>query len=238
MKSFPKAALLVCLALSFGPSARAHDPYEITSVVYLQSNRIELFVELEFPTGMTLAGQKPTRDVATLSQFEAALPQLRKLAGGFYDFTAGNHVVPALATNVELGVEDHIRFRVDYATTPHRPLRFVARGLGGNADENPYGASLTVLDMVHKKVLGQTTLFAASAPAEFPPRNQESPDAVVMAVETNIATLTAVETTQPTDAPSQPATNKARPPEGSRWSAVVFFAGLALILYHIFRRRF
>jgi hypothetical protein len=229
------------VAIIFGSlfltSARAHDPYEISSVVYLHSNRIELFIEMEFPTGMSLAGQKPTQERAAVTQFEAALPQLRELAGSFYDFTAGNHVVPSLATNVELGVEDHIRFRVDYATTPHRPLRFVARGLGGNADENPYGASLTVLDMVHRKVLGQTTLFTASAPVEFPPRNQESPNAVVLAVETNIVTRTAVETTQPNDAPPQPATNTARPLEGSRLSSVVFFVGLALILYLIFRRR-
>lgn len=230
------------VAIIFGSlfltSARAHDPYEITSVVYLHSNRIELFIEMEFPTGMNLAGQKPTQERAAVAQFETALPQLRELAGRFFDFTAGHHVVPALATNVELGVEDHIRFRVDYATTPHRPLRFVARGLGGNADENPYGASLTVLDMVDRKVLGQTTLFAASAPAEFPPRNQESPNAAVQPVETNIATRAAVEITQPNDAPPQSATNTARPPEGSRWSAVVFFAGLVLILYLFLRRRF
>src|SRR5688572_26852362 len=73
--------------------ALAHDPFEINSVAYLYSNRIEIFVELEFPTGMTLAGQKPVRDVAALSQFEAALPQLRELAGRFYDLTAGNNVV-------------------------------------------------------------------------------------------------------------------------------------------------
>lgn len=229
------------MAVIFGSvfltSACAHDPYEITSVVYLHSNRVEVFMEMEFPTGMSLVGQKPAREIAAVTQFEAALPQLRELAGSFYDFTAGNHVVPSLATNVELGVEDHIRFRVDYATTPHRPLRFVARGLGGNADENPYGTALTVLDLVHKKVLGQATLFAASAPAEFPPRNSESPDAAARSDETNIALRIAVAPPLPNAPSPQPATSPARPLEGSRWSAVVFFAGLVLILYLLLRRR-
>ena len=146
----------------------AHDPYEITSVVYVRSNRIELFVEMEFPTGMTLAGQKRTREIATESQFEAALPRLREFAGSFYEITAGHNVVSPLRTNVELGVEDHIRFQVEFAPTRYRPLRFVLRGLRNVSEQAPYGASLTVLDMVDQKVLGQTTLFADSSVAEFP----------------------------------------------------------------------
>lgn len=146
--------------------AFAHDPYEITSVAYIYSNRIELFVEMEFPTGMKLAGLTPTRDVSALSQFESAQTQLRELAGKFFEFTAGNNVVLPLRTNIGLGVEDHIRFQLEFAPTPHRPLQFAARGLRG-ANDSPYGTSLTVLDMVNRKVLGQTTLFADSATAEF-----------------------------------------------------------------------
>jgi hypothetical protein len=148
--------------------ARAHDPYEITSVVNIQSNRIELFVEMEFPTGMTLAGQTTSREGAPASQFEAARPALEQLAGGLFDFTAGNHALLALRTNVVLGVEDHIQCKVEYAPTDYRPLRLVPRGLRGLSDSG-YGISLTVLDMVNQKVLGQTTLFADSIAAEFPP---------------------------------------------------------------------
>ena len=164
-----KILLLVFIAMIFAPFARAHDPYEITSEVYVRSNRIELFVEMEFAAGMTLAGVKPSREVAAETQFSAALLQLRDLAGNFFDFTAGNNVVPALATNVQLGVENHIRLHVEYAHTRYRPLRFVARGLM-NASSNPYGTSLTVLDMVNQKVLGQATLFAGVSTAEFPPK--------------------------------------------------------------------
>ncbi len=171
-----RTALLICLVVGWSATTRAHDPYEITSVAYLHSNRIELFVEMEFPAGMTLAGQPPVRDIAALTQFESALPRLRELAGGFFDLTAGNNRVQPLMTNVEFGVEDHIRFRLEYAPTRHRPLRFVARGLGAAANENPYGTSLTVLDMVNQKVLGQSTLLAATPTAEFPPRTEPVPN--------------------------------------------------------------
>lgn len=168
-----------------GTTANAHDPYEITSVAYVHSDRIELFIEMEFPAGMTLAGQKPVRDVAVLSQFETALPRLRELAGGFYQVTGGNNVLYPVSTNVELGVEDHIQFKVEYPATQFRPLRFVALGLGAEASENPYGTSLTVLDMVNQKVLGQTTLFAATPEAQFPPQSAEAIPAQAM-IETKL----------------------------------------------------
>src|SRR5688572_2497483 len=115
--------------LAFINVARAHDPYEITSAVYVRSNVIELFIEMEFPAGMKLAGIEPVRDVAVLSQFEKAQSQLATLVGSFFSFTAGNNVVPALSTNVSLGVEDHIQLKVEYAATTLRPLQFTARGL-------------------------------------------------------------------------------------------------------------
>jgi hypothetical protein len=160
-----RTALLISLALLFATSAKSHDAYEITSVVYLQTNRIEMFAEMEFPTAMK-------RDVAVLSQFEAGLPKLMAAAGGFYEINAANNVVQPLSTNVELVVDDHIQFRVEFANTAHRPLRFSAQSLKALAEQGGYGASLTVLDMVHKKVLGQTTLFADSAVAEFSVTNR------------------------------------------------------------------
>lgn len=223
--------------MGFVATVAAHDPYEITSVAYIHSNRIELFVEMEFPTGMTLAGQKPVHDVAVLSQFETALPQLRELAGNFFNLTAGNNIVLPLSTNVELGVEDHIRFKVEFKPTPYRPLRFVARGLGGDSSENPYGTSLTVLDMVNQKVLGQTTLFAGSPPAEFPPRPNETSETNTAAIES-----TAPVTTPSIAAPvSQPATNNmaAAPTQTLKPNWLVVAAslvGLFIILFAFFRR--
>ena len=149
-------------------TATAHSAYEITSIVYLHSNRIELLMEVEFPTGMRLAGVPP-REASPSSQFETALPQLRAAAGAFFQFMAGDNVVPALRTNVELGVENHIRLGLEYASTSYRPLRFAAPGLRPLAEQGPYGVALTVLDLVHQKVVGQSRLFADSPAAEFSP---------------------------------------------------------------------
>lgn len=232
-----KHVLSALIVMGFVAPVAAHDPYEITSVAYLHSNRIELFVEMEFPAGMTLAGQKPVRDVAVLSQFEAALPRLRELAGSFFDLTAGNNVVLPLSTNVELGVEDHIRFQVEFKPTPYRPLRFVARGLGAESSESPYGTSLTVLDMVNQKVLGQTTLFAGSPTAEFPPRPDETSETNTVAIESN-ALVIAPSIAAPTP---QPATNGAAPTPTQtlkpNWLVMAAsLAALLIILFAFFRR--
>jgi hypothetical protein len=161
---------LIILALLTGAAiAQAHDPYEITSVVYLHSNRIELLAEMEFSTGMRLAGIAPTRTTPAADQFAAAQPQLQTAAGAWLQFTAGNNALLARRTNVQLGVEDHIRFQVEFAPTALRPLRVAAPGLRALSELGPYGTSLTVLDMVNQKVVGQTTLFAGSPVAEFTP---------------------------------------------------------------------
>lgn len=187
---------LIAAVLCVG-SAQAHDPYEISSAIYLQTNRIELFVEMEFAAGMKLAGLTPTKDVAVLSQFEAGQARLLDAAGSFYEITAANNLIQIVSTNVELGVEDHIRFHVEFANTAHRPLRFVARSLKSLADQGGFGASLVVLDMVNKKVLGQTTIFADSPTMEFTVTNQahaQSPTAVT--------TAASVPTNDPPDVPS------------------------------------
>lgn len=232
-----KHILSALIVMGFVATVAAHDPYEITSVAYIHSNRIELFVEMEFPTGMTLAGQKPVRDVAVLTQFESALPRLRELAGNFFNLTAGNNVVLPLSTNVELGVEDHIRFQVEFKPTPYRPLRFVARGLGAESSESPYGTSLTVLDMVNQKVLGQTTLFAGSPTAEFPPRLNETSESTATAIESNapvIAPSIAAPATRPAaNGPAATLTQALKP----NWLVMsATLAALFIILFAFFRR--
>jgi len=232
---------LICLLGLASNIARAHDPYEITSVAYVRSNVIELFIEMEFPAGMRLAGVEPVRDVAVLSQFEKAQPQLTALAGSFFDFTAGNNKVAALTTNVSLGVEDHIQFKLEYAATPLRPLQFTARGLRSGTD-SPYGTSLTVLDMVNQKVLGQTTLFADSPRADFPPPLPEtdvpSPAAPVTSASPNPAITNGA---PPSAAGSSNAPTPLMPvvaPEKTDWFMIVVSLGAVfLMVFAFFRRR-
>lgn len=162
-----KPWLVLVLVGGLLTSAMAHDPYEIASVVYIQSNRIEVFLEMEFPTGIRLAGLEPSLQTSAESQFAAAVPRLEQFAGGLFEISAGNQVLLPLRTNVELGVETHIRGQLEMALTDSRPLRFDPRGLRV-VQGAPYGVSLTVLDMVNKKVIGQAALFADSLPADFP----------------------------------------------------------------------
>jgi len=217
-------------------AGRASDRYEITSVVYLHSNRIEIFLEMDFATGLTLAGQQPTRAVTAGEQFEAALPQLRELAGHFYNFTAGNHVVPSLATNVELGVEDHIQFRVNYANTPHRPLRFEARVLEAASNENPYGTTLTVLDLVNQTVLGQVTLFAATPTAEFPPRPAESSEIALGIAASDPSDTVPLSAAQPAALPA-PAETTAPTKMPNGLLPFVTLAAIMVVVFAFCRRR-
>ena len=221
--------VFICLLAWSAITAGAHDPYEITSTAYVRSNQIELFIEMEFPAGMKLAGIDPARDVAVISQFEAALPRLRDLAGIFFRVTAGNNAVAILSTNVELGVEDHIRFRLEYAATPHRPLQFAAHGLGADSDNSPYGTSLTVLDMVNQKVLGQATLFASQANAQFPPQPTK-PISVEATIETTPLTTNSVPQPQP-DSPA-PAPIPTRSP--IRLGLAVIYGIVSAIVFGVF----
>jgi hypothetical protein len=222
-----RLALLFGLAVTAVFTAKAHDPYEIASVVYIQSNRIEVFMEMEFATGMMLAGQKPSRDVAAASRFGAAQSQLEQFLGGLLEVTAGNNVMLPLRTNVELGVETHIRGQLEFALTDYRPLSFVPRGLRAVQDA-PYGVSLTVLDMVNRKVLGQAALFADSPPADFP--------ATVSTLNPLAGpTLAVVKTDEPT-ALSVTTNRPARPAEANKpgrprlLAALAVFASVAILL--------
>ncbi len=205
-------SLIALIALAT-PAARAHDPYEITSVAYVHSNRLELLVSCEFVTGMRLAGIEPQRDVPVASQLAAAQPALLQLAGSFFAITAGNHAVPPLRTNVQLDVEDHLQLQLEFAPTPHRPLQFTARALS-NVPDSPYGTTLTVLDMVNQKVLGQSTLFATADRAEFPPRPTpaDPPPTPVTTNETPPAPDTPIVSAETTNLVSVPTSAPTRPP--------------------------
>ena len=158
------------------------------------------------------------------------MPQLLDLAGNFFAVTAGNNAVQPLSTNVALGVEDHISFQIHYAPSPHRPLRFVARGLEANAGENPYGTSLTVLDMVNMKVLGQVTLFAASPTAEFPPRNPEVTETFTPP-ESSAPALSSINTqTTPQPASTNAAPEAITPNHRLHWLTGVIALGVIILI--------
>lgn len=169
---------------------RALDSNVIATTVQIHSNRIELTMEMAFPTAMRLAGWPPSPEIAAATQLEQAQPALRNLAGMFFDFTAGNHRLTATRTNVQLGVEDQIQCLVEYLPTPHQPLRLMPQGLLVAGPEHPYGVTLTVQDLVNQKVLGQTTLFMANATAEFPLKSETETTGTTTAAKAALAEVT------------------------------------------------
>ena len=92
-----RTALLFSLALLFAASAKAHDAYEITSVIYIQSNRIELFAEME-----------AVRERDGMAAGEAAAAQARQSALEYQQLK--DHAAQQFAT---LQAERKERERVD-----------------------------------------------------------------------------------------------------------------------------
>ena len=158
-------AAFVCLA----NSALAHDPYEITSTVNLEVNQINLQVEMEFPAAMSLveANQSSSTAVPPEEKFADYLPQLKQQAGRFMEIQAAGEPLRAVGTNVTLELENHVFFRLVFPSTELRPLQFSVPGLQTLSEHGPFGTTLTVLDRVHQKVLGQKVLFADSGAVEF-----------------------------------------------------------------------
>jgi len=166
-RALKAAGVAWVLAVAGAWTALAHDPYEITSTLSLYSNRAELLVELEFRAGMFLSGHaEPMGANDAPAQFEVARGALTKTAGQFFRLSTGHEDFKPASTAVTLGVENHIRFKLSYPPLTDA-FSLSIPGLKSLSDQGPYGASITVLDMENKKVLGQSVLFASSAPAEF-----------------------------------------------------------------------
>ena len=149
--------------------AFAHDPYEITSTLSLYSNRTELRVEMEARTALLFAGHStPVTSEQIPGIFTSLHEALTDTASRFFKVTAAGRDMYHEKTNLQLGVEDHIQFTLQFPRARGQSIRCQPRVLEAITNEGPYGISLTVLDMVNKKVLGQSVLFRGSSAAEFP----------------------------------------------------------------------
>ena len=194
--------LLVLLSLTL--SAFAHDPYEISSTVRLETNRTLVEVEMEFNGAMLLAGEPRSREPADQAAlFQAKLPELRRQAGQFFEVGSASGAMVATGTNVTLGVENHVKFDLEYPAT-RAGLKLNATGLRTLSERGPFGVSVTVLDMVNMKVLGQPVLFAHSPAAEFAPAVDADAKQVIQNVITG-APVAAAATTQILAQPEAPA---------------------------------
>ena len=149
--------------------ALAHDPYEITSALSLYSNRTELRVEMEARTALLFAGHSESVTSEQIPGIFTSLHEaLTDTASRFFKVTAAEREMYPEKTSLLLGVEDHIQFTLQFPRVRGQSIRCEPRVLHAFTNEGPYGISLTVLDMVNKKVLGQSVLFRDSSAVEFP----------------------------------------------------------------------
>jgi len=156
----------------------AHDPYEITTTLSLYSNRTELQILMEFRTGMLLVSREALigpDEAQTL--FDSESHGLREAAKNLFELSASGKELVAERVDATLGVENHIQFQVVYPPSLAQQLQLKPRALSALTNQGPYGASVSVLDMVNKKVVGQAVLFGTSPAAEFGP----SPNSIEVA---------------------------------------------------------
>ncbi len=167
LASHPLSVALLLTLISL--RALAHDPYEITSTLSLYSNRTDLRVEMEARTALLFAGYStPVTSDQIPAIFTSLHEALTDTASRFLKVTAAGREMYPEKTSLLLGVEDHIQFTLQFPRIRGQSIRCEPSVLHAFTNEGPYGISLTVLDMVNKKVLGQSVLFRDSTAAEFP----------------------------------------------------------------------
>ena len=161
---------VVCVAILFTQSnVAAHDPYEITTEIRLETNLTRVEIEMELAAAISLASMERPNDTTDVpSLFTKALPELQRQAGGFLQLGSAGVQITATRTNVSLGVENHVKFSLQFPVV-RGGLRVNAAGLKSLGPQGPFGTTVTVLDLVNMKVLGQSVLFPDSPVAQFDP---------------------------------------------------------------------
>lgn len=160
------ASALLPLLLITSQRCLAHDPYEITANVRIETNRTAVEIEMEFNTAMLLVGGPRATAAQQTAWFQTKLPELQQAAARFFELGDADGALVASGTNVTLGVENHVKLNLEFPRA-HGGLKLHATAVKSLGAHGPYGVSVTVLDMVNLKVLGQSVLFSNSAAAEF-----------------------------------------------------------------------
>lgn len=231
INSFSFHAGLLLLVFALASRSLAHDPHEITSTIRMETNRTLVEIEMEFSAAMALVGVPRSGErVKEAALFQSKLPDLQQQAGRFFKIGGAGGLFSATSTNVTLGVENHVRFDLEFPATPNG-LTLKAAGLKSFGEQNSFGVGVTVLDMVSMKVLGQSTLFANSPVTEFAP--------VAIPATNSAATSTITNPTAMNPSPVQPAPTPQKPGKASEsfWAFVVlaFFGAVLLVLVRRWR---
>ena len=229
MRRINVSLILLLLAGFAALPAHAHDPYEITATASVLSNRFEV------RAARLLAGLGwPTNQIDEAAEFTAMKPALEKAAENFFQVSTAGKNLPVDSVAVQLGVENHVTFTVEFPAVGSQRVVISVPGLALLAPEGQYGVGLTVLDMVRKKVLGQHVFTAANplAQAAFGPPAEE----IFAAQKTGGVTATVSSPVKLTDQtePLKPET-KPLPKSPLLWPWFVAAAGIILAAW--LRRR-
>jgi hydrogenase/urease accessory protein HupE len=164
--SVARGAIALALVLGLGGTAQAHDPFQITTDARLRADALEVRVTMLGNTAAHLCGAvdggRIELDAATFAALRGAF---ERCAPGLYEIRAGGAPLPPTLSEIALGVEGDVDFRIVYPRPAKAPLRFDAVHLARLTDPT-YGAELTVTG--EGTFLGQALLRADARTLEVP----------------------------------------------------------------------
>jgi hypothetical protein len=143
--------------LAAAGSARAHDPFQVTSTARVHADRIDLKVTMFERTALQLCLDGPRTTHIAPAQFEASRAQFDVCAAGLYEVTAHGHRLLPSAARAALTDEKDVEFTLGYPPANGGPIVFDAVHLKRLPDPT-YGAELTVTG--DATFLGQALLRA------------------------------------------------------------------------------
>jgi hypothetical protein len=124
------AVLLALVALLSRPTpARAHDAFEIWTIVVLRADHLELGITMAQSTALRLIEPQRNAGAISVENFAAHRARLEQEAATLCLLTSGRKPLPARAVDVELTDENDIVFKVTYPRPAPGPLHFHARCL-------------------------------------------------------------------------------------------------------------
>jgi hypothetical protein len=133
---------LALATLLLARTARAHDPFQITSTARIHADRIDLRVTMFGRTAMKVcfADQRPAP--LDRAAFDALRPQIEACAARLFDVTAGGERLAPTSAIAILTEENDVDSTLTYPAATRAPLVFDAVHLKRLTDPT-YGAELT-----------------------------------------------------------------------------------------------
>jgi hydrogenase/urease accessory protein HupE len=157
--------LWLALLLGAARSARAHDPFEITTDVHVADGELRVHTTMSLLTATrSCFDDGEARASVTPAEFEPLRAAFEACARDDYRVTSGGEVLPLRSTLLNLGVEGDLEMWLAYARPTRSPLVFDALHLRRLAPRS--GVVLTVTGV--RTFLGQKLLRPDDAVLEIP----------------------------------------------------------------------